>query len=567
MISILWSIFEIIIDLYQSIMVIYYPYKLLGVKNKSNEKVYFLSVVFIHFLILMLQDHIVIADNWFTILYFTVNFIYSFTALNGNCVKKVIGSIMPLILLSVVGIFTLDFFSTVSDIPVIELVQNRSILRLMLILTVQILIYIVFKISLDLLRAANDSYLLKDWIKVVVIAVLSLSMGALLHHLLIYEAEGNIRFIVSILLGLLFITDMFFFSMTTHLINQNRQIKEMELIKIQQNYQKKIINEITSQYDSIRKIRHDVKDTYQTVYSLIDSNKTDEAKKLISGNYDLINRTGIYVKTNNNILNAVVNAKLTAASTSGIKVSCITTTDINGIRIAEIKQQLSINELRIVQEYLFIFGTFTCDQDMRDAYQNVVSLFENNNLELFSVNDYNINSNNSSYSSSKAVAYAHKYYENYNPNYEDFTLSGGDCCNFVSQCLKAGGFSTTDNWYYNTKNDYSSSWINCSYLLPYLKNNAYNYDYYSASYYRKYSRNITKAMKINAGDVVIVCTYAGIFDLPWHALFVTSVNNYEVRCASHTDDYYSKAIVTNTGISDDDYLYFIDIKKDPYTYK
>lgn len=337
----LWTIFETAVNLYQSVIVIYYPYKLLGTKNKHNQKTFFLSAVAIHLFILMLQDHITIADNWFTLLYFGVNIIYSAVALRGNYVKKAIASIMPLILLSIVGIFTLDFFSTISRIPVIELVQNRNILRLLLISTVQILIFFVFKISLNLLCAANDSYILKDWIKVIFIAGLSLSMGALLHHLLLYEEDENIRFIISILLGLLFITDILFFSMITYLINKNRQIKKMELIKIQQNYQNKIIYELTSQYDSIRKIRHDVKDTYQTVFSLINSNKIDEAKKLISGNYNLIDHTGIYVKTNNNILNAVVNAKLTAASTSGIKVSCLSDADINGISDLDLCDLLS----------------------------------------------------------------------------------------------------------------------------------------------------------------------------------------------------------------------------------
>jgi len=43
------------------------------------------------------------------------------------------------------------------------------------------------------------------------------------------------------------------------------------------------------------------------------------------------------------------------------------------------------------------------------------------------------------YDVSKAVAYAHQYYENYNPAYPDYNSSGGDCANFVSQCLYAGG--------------------------------------------------------------------------------------------------------------------------------
>jgi hypothetical protein len=51
------------------------------------------------------------------------------------------------------------------------------------------------------------------------------------------------------------------------------------------------------------------------------------------------------------------------------------------------------------------------------------------------------------------AAYAQKYWNNYNPDYPDFNGhgAGGDCTNFVSQALKAGGWKHvpgyTDDWH------------------------------------------------------------------------------------------------------------------------
>ncbi|THA51435.1 amidase domain-containing protein [Streptomyces sp. A1136] len=52
--------------------------------------------------------------------------------------------------------------------------------------------------------------------------------------------------------------------------------------------------------------------------------------------------------------------------------------------------------------------------------------------------------------------YAEKYWSNYNPAYRKFTGAGGDCTNFISQALKAGGWkavpgSSSDyrNWWYD----------------------------------------------------------------------------------------------------------------------
>ena len=46
-----------------------------------------------------------------------------------------------------------------------------------------------------------------------------------------------------------------------------------------------------------------------------------------------------------------------------------------------------------------------------------------------------------SYNPDAAVNYAMTYCANYNPNYHDYTPEGGDCANFVSQAMIAGGFS------------------------------------------------------------------------------------------------------------------------------
>ena len=41
----------------------------------------------------------------------------------------------------------------------------------------------------------------------------------------------------------------------------------------------------------------------------------------------------------------------------------------------------------------------------------------------------------------KAVKYALKHAHNYNPEYKDWDGEGGDCANFVSQALRAGGLA------------------------------------------------------------------------------------------------------------------------------
>ena len=59
------------------------------------------------------------------------------------------------------------------------------------------------------------------------------------------------------------------------------------------------------------------------------------------------------------------------------------------------------------------------------------------------------------YSPDKAIAYADKWATSRNPAYRQYP--GVDCCNFVSQCLYAGGMPKNSEWY-----PASYAWINCS---------------------------------------------------------------------------------------------------------
>lgn len=61
------------------------------------------------------------------------------------------------------------------------------------------------------------------------------------------------------------------------------------------------------------------------------------------------------------------------------------------------------------------------------------------------------------YNRSAAVEYAHQWAFGRNPEFYDFSQIGGDCTNFASQCLYAGGgvmnFTPEFGWYYISPED------------------------------------------------------------------------------------------------------------------
>ena len=79
------------------------------------------------------------------------------------------------------------------------------------------------------------------------------------------------------------------------------------------------------------------------------------------------------------------------------------------------------------------------------------------------------------YDRAKAITYANKWANSRNPIYYNFDSLGGDCTNFVSQCLYAGcavmNYSQNNGWYYNNVNDRAPSWTGVEYLYEFLTDN------------------------------------------------------------------------------------------------
>lgn len=78
---------------------------------------------------------------------------------------------------------------------------------------------------------------------------------------------------------------------------------------------------------------------------------------------------------------------------------------------------------------------------------------------------------NSIFNIADACAYAQQFALNPNPNYKYFDADiGGDCSNFASQIINAGGINTTNTW-----KPYTYPWIRVENLYSYLISNNIGY--------------------------------------------------------------------------------------------
>lgn len=140
------------------------------------------------------------------------------------------------------------------------------------------------------------------------------------------------------------------------------------------------------------------------------------------------------------------------------------------------------------------------------------------------------------YDRAAGVAYAEKWALKRNPAYYSFDKIGGDCTNFISQCLYAGAkrmnYTKTFGWYYNSVSSRSPSWTGVLFLNRFLKTNLSTGPHAITS----------QKNRMEPGDIIQLQNAAGNI---YHSLFVLTAGE-DILVAAHDDDSLYRPLSTYT---------------------
>lgn len=137
------------------------------------------------------------------------------------------------------------------------------------------------------------------------------------------------------------------------------------------------------------------------------------------------------------------------------------------------------------------------------------------------------------YNRDNVIEYAKKWAYGRNPKYYNYDNIGGDCTNFVSQCIYEGcktmNYNTINGWYYKNANNKSPSWTGVEFLYKFLINN---------KGVGPIGRNI-EPNELTKGDIIQISFDGQKFT---HTLLVVEKLNNNIFTATHTFDSYGRNI-------------------------
>ena len=138
------------------------------------------------------------------------------------------------------------------------------------------------------------------------------------------------------------------------------------------------------------------------------------------------------------------------------------------------------------------------------------------------------------YNRQYAVEYARKWALSRNPLFVDFTGEGGNCTNFVSQCLFAGSsvmdFTPTFGWYYRSLDDRAPAWSGVEALYDFLTGSG---DFAGMESVGPFAIEARNRQQVEIGDVVQLANAEGDF---YHTLLITGFNGNEILVSANSDN-------------------------------
>jgi len=139
------------------------------------------------------------------------------------------------------------------------------------------------------------------------------------------------------------------------------------------------------------------------------------------------------------------------------------------------------------------------------------------------------------YDREKALEYARRWAFGRNPLFENYSGIGGDCTNFVSQCIYAGScvmnYTPTFGWYYISPTNRAPAWTGVQFFYNFITSN---------KEVGPYGREAS-AGELEIGDVIQLGNAAGMY---YHTLIVTGFSQDGYLVAAHSNDALDRPIST-----------------------
>lgn len=326
MMDLFWMIFELVVNLFQSAIVLQTIRAILKDKRTGKKaNLAYILFVAVLFLELSFVNFMVPFEGIGIIISILIIYIYSLLNLKGTFMQKMFWSIFVMLLIMGITTVVLSIEGCIIGKGYLNLVIQKDLYRFVGVVVIQIVLFYLTRFMIK--RTKKDStYSLKwnEWFVLLIIPVISIFTMSFVSLIIINIEEqlSPMQHIFSILsiLGILMTNSLVY---VLYVNMQKDHAKQLEYSILQQAFksQEKSVEETKILYQSVRSIRHDLKQHFQVALTMLHSGKINEAVDYMEKYNDTV-LDGISNKVfcDNDVVNYIINSKSKICSDRHIKI-------------------------------------------------------------------------------------------------------------------------------------------------------------------------------------------------------------------------------------------------------
>ena len=326
MMDLFWMIFEFVVNLFQSAIVLQTIRAILKDKRTGKKaNLAYILFVAVLFLELSFVNFMVPFEGIGIIISILIIYIYSLLNLKGTFMQKMFWSIFVMLLIMGITTVVLSIEGCIIGKGYLDLVIQKDLYRFVGVVVIQIVLFYLTRFMIK--RTKKDStYSLKwnEWFVLLIIPVISIFTMSFVSLIIINIEEqlSPMQHIFSILsiLGILMTNSLVY---VLYVNMQKDHAKQLEYSILQQAFksQEKSVEETKILYQSVRSIRHDLKQNFQVALTMLHSGKINEAVDYMEKYNDTV-LDGISNKVfcDNDVVNYIINSKSKICSDRHIKI-------------------------------------------------------------------------------------------------------------------------------------------------------------------------------------------------------------------------------------------------------
>ena len=329
----LWSLFELMITVFESFVCIYFVCSFLKHDFSTGRgKIIFIggSVIF-SALVIAIND-LTIYEGILGIIYSFFYFVFAQFLLKGAVLKKIFVSILTNVVSLFAASFVVSIISVAFQDNINVIYTDKSMSRIVMIIIVQALRIYVYGIILKIANSKEFALKKREWALIISVFVISFASLGILHMAQVnHHLSVNVTQLMLLSeLGIIIINIVCFY-MTIALSKSNQETLNLKHLEQQHELRTQYAANVRQQYEEIRSIRHNIKQNFSVINALLKEQKFNEASEFVEICGDSLSKLDVIMDVGNAFVNAILNSKISLAKEKGINIICSSSKDVSGV--------------------------------------------------------------------------------------------------------------------------------------------------------------------------------------------------------------------------------------------